>query len=86
MTLENTLPAAMAAVLLTGHGGLDKLAYRTDVPVPRPAPGKVVVKVIACGMNNTDVWVGRDAYGTEESAMAKDFVGKLVVVPDAVAA
>ncbi len=41
----------MAAVLLTGHGGLDKLVYRTDVPVPTPAPGEVLVKVSACGMN-----------------------------------
>jgi NADPH:quinone reductase-like Zn-dependent oxidoreductase len=70
MTLENTLPATMAAVLLTGHGGLDKLAYRTDVPVPKPAPGEVVVKVTACGMNNTDVWVRQGAYGTEEDAAA----------------
>jgi NADPH:quinone reductase-like Zn-dependent oxidoreductase len=57
-------------VLLTGHGDLDKLVYRTDVPVPKPAPGEVVVKVAACGMNNTDVWVRKGAYGTEEDAAA----------------
>lgn len=45
------LPVTMAAVLLTSHGGLDKLAYRTDVAVPKPAPGEVLVKVTACGMN-----------------------------------
>ncbi|MBN9245496.1 MAG: alcohol dehydrogenase family protein [Mesorhizobium sp.] len=60
----------MAAVQLTGHGGLEKLVYRTDVPVPSPAPGEVVVKVTACGMNNTDVWVRQGAYGTEEDAAA----------------
>jgi NADPH:quinone reductase-like Zn-dependent oxidoreductase len=60
----------MAAVLLTGHGGLDKLEYRTDVPVPSPAPGEVLVEVTACGMNNTDVWVRQGAYGTEEDAAA----------------
>jgi NADPH:quinone reductase-like Zn-dependent oxidoreductase len=60
----------MAAVLLTGHGGLDKLEYRTDVPVPSPAPGEVLVEVMACGMNNTDVWVRQGAYGTEEDAAA----------------
>jgi NADPH:quinone reductase-like Zn-dependent oxidoreductase len=31
----------MRAVLLTGHGGMDKLVYRTDVAVPRPAAGEV---------------------------------------------
>lgn len=60
----------MAAVLLTGHGGLDKLVYRTDAPVPKPAPGEVLIKVTACGMNNTDVWVRLGAYGTEDDANA----------------
>jgi NADPH:quinone reductase-like Zn-dependent oxidoreductase len=45
----------MAAVLLVGHGGLDKLEYRTDVPVPRPAAGEVLIRVAAAGVNNTDV-------------------------------
>jgi NADPH:quinone reductase-like Zn-dependent oxidoreductase len=49
------LPDMMAAVLLTGHGGLDKLDYRTDVPVPRPAMGEVLIRVAAAGINNTDV-------------------------------
>lgn len=60
----------MAAVFLTGHGGLDKLQYRTDVPTPRPAPDEVVIKVTACGMNNTDVWVRQGAYGTEADPAA----------------
>ena len=45
----------MRAVVLTGHGGLDKLEYREDWPVPQPGPGEVIVKVGACGLNNTDV-------------------------------
>ena len=49
------LPPTMRAVVLTGHGGLDKLAYREDWPTPRPGPGEVVVKVGACGLNNTDI-------------------------------
>ena len=32
------IPETMHAVVLTGHGGPDQLVYRTDVPVPRPAP------------------------------------------------
>jgi NADPH:quinone reductase-like Zn-dependent oxidoreductase len=61
-----TTPDTMAAVLLTGHGGLDRLEYRTDVPVPQPGPGEVLLRVSACGMNNTDVWVREGAYGLEE--------------------
>jgi NADPH:quinone reductase-like Zn-dependent oxidoreductase len=45
----------MAAVLLTGHGGLEKLEYRRDVPVPRPGRGEVLIRVAAAGINNTDV-------------------------------
>ena len=30
------IPNTMAAVLLTGHGGLDKLEYVEDFPVPIP--------------------------------------------------
>jgi NADPH:quinone reductase-like Zn-dependent oxidoreductase len=50
-----TLPDTMAAVLLTGHGGHEMLEYRTDVPVPRPGPSEVLVRVRACGLNNTDI-------------------------------
>ncbi len=45
----------MAAVLLTGHGGFDKLAYRDDVPVPMPRRGEVLIRVGAAGVNNTDI-------------------------------
>jgi NADPH:quinone reductase-like Zn-dependent oxidoreductase len=66
MTAKNDLPAKMAAVQLTGHGGLDKLVYRDDVARPEPAAGEVLIAVSACGMNNTDVWVRQGAYGTED--------------------
>ena len=68
--MPNSIPATMHAVLLTGHGGLDKLVYRTDVPVPKPAPGEVQIEVSACGMNNTDVWVRLGSYGTDEDPNA----------------
>ena len=45
----------MAAARLTGHGGLDRIEYRTDVPVPAPGPGEVLIRVAAAGVNNTDV-------------------------------
>ena len=45
----------MRAVILTGHGDLDKYEYRTDWPKPVPGAGEVLIRVRACGMNNTDV-------------------------------
>ena len=45
----------MRAVVLTGHGGIDKLEFRDDVARPRPAEGEVLIDVGACGLNNTDI-------------------------------
>jgi len=53
--MQPEISDTMAAVLLTGHGGFDKLVYRTDVPVPRPAEGGVLIRVHAAGVNNTDI-------------------------------
>ena len=63
-----TVPRSMRAVLLTRHGGLDRLSVREDVPVPVPGPGQVLVAVDACGLNNTDVntrtaWYSADVTG-----------------------
>jgi NADPH:quinone reductase-like Zn-dependent oxidoreductase len=63
------LPETMKAVVLTGHGGLDKLQYR-DCPLPLPAAAEVLIEVHACGMNNTDVWVRQGAYGTDDDPQA----------------
>ena len=49
------LPKTMHAVQLMGHGGLDKLVYRSDVPVPVPDPDEVLIRVTAAGVNNTDI-------------------------------
>lgn len=45
----------MQAVVLTGHGGYDRLEYRSDVPVPEPKPGEVLIRVGAAAVNNTDI-------------------------------
>lgn len=60
----------MKAVLLTGHGGPEKLEYRQDVPIPEPAEGEVLVEVGATGVNNTDLWTRRGAYGSEDDPQA----------------
>ena len=46
--------STMKAVVTTGNGGYDKLVYR-DVPVPVPGPGEVLIKVLAAGVNNTEI-------------------------------
>ena len=50
-----TIPDTMQAMVLTGHGDLDAYEWHEAWPTPQPAPGEVLVKVGACGLNNTDV-------------------------------
>lgn len=55
MMTKAALPDQMTAVLLTGHGGIDKLELRHDVPLPQPGKGEVLIRVAAAGINNTDI-------------------------------
>lgn len=49
------LPSKMTAVQLVGHGGLEMLVYRDDVPVSTPRSDEVLIHVAAAGVNNTDI-------------------------------
>ena len=50
-----SVPRTMKAVVLTGHGGFERLEYRDDVPVPGLRPDEVLVRIAAAGVNNTDI-------------------------------
>lgn len=45
----------MRAFVLKDYGGLDQLQWHTDWPVPEPGAHEVLIKVHACGLNNTDI-------------------------------
>lgn len=45
---------AMNAVVTTGTGGYEKLEYRR-VTIPVAGPGEVLLKVLAAGVNNTEI-------------------------------
>ena len=53
--MQDSIPELMQAVLLTGHGGLENLQYRSDIAVPKPGPKEVLIRVSAAGINNTDI-------------------------------
>ena len=44
----------MMAVVTTGNGGYNKLVYKA-VPVPKPQAGEVLLRVLAAGVNNTEI-------------------------------
>ncbi|MEP0944079.1 MAG: alcohol dehydrogenase family protein [Rhizobiaceae bacterium] len=49
------MTTTMKAFVLTGHGELDQLVWHENWPRPEPGPDDVLIKVHACGLNNTDV-------------------------------
>lgn len=49
------LPSTMQAIILTGHGGPDRLELRSDWPVPAYGSDDVLIRVGAAGVNNTDI-------------------------------
>lgn len=69
--------STMMAVVTTGNGGYDKLVFR-EVPVPSLEPGEVLLKVLAAGVNNTEInprlgWYSSSvATGTEDAARSAE--------------
>ncbi|HVM83856.1 MAG TPA: zinc-binding dehydrogenase [Candidatus Binatia bacterium] len=66
------IPPFMQGVQLVGHGGPEKLVWNERIPTPLPAPGRVLVRVLAAGVNNTDIntrigWYSKSvSVGTQE--------------------
>ncbi|PPB79823.1 NADPH:quinone reductase-like Zn-dependent oxidoreductase [Albidovulum inexpectatum] len=63
----------MFGVVLTGHGGPEKLEWRDDLPRPEPGPGEVLVRVRASAVNNTDIntrvgWYSRKGNAAEDAS------------------
>ena len=70
---SDSIPDTMAAMLLTGHGGLDKLVYQQDVPTPQPGSGQVLVRVTATAKNNTDRKAREGLYPTKDKTETTSF-------------
>lgn len=72
------LPQTMKAMVLTGHGGLEKLKWREDVPLPRPGTGEVLIRVGASAVNNTDIntrtgWYSKSVRGDTASGATEGY-------------
>lgn len=65
-------PSTMRAVLLTGHGGYDKLDYRTDVPVPKLRSGEIKPLV-------AQTFALAEIEQAQETFLKKAHIGKIVL-------
>lgn len=67
----------MKAIVTTGNGGYDRLVYK-EVPIPEIGQGEVLIKVLAAGVNNTEIntrlgWYSSSVNGsTNEISDSKD--------------
>ena len=75
---QPSIPSTMTAAVLTGHGGLEKLEIRHDMPTPQPAADEVLIHVAAAGVNNTDIntriaWYSKSVRGETNEGGAEGF-------------
>lgn len=87
---DQPLPSQMKAMVTMGHGGYEQLVYR-DVPLPAMRDGEVLLRVLAAGINNTDInsrvgWYGAGWSGATPFPLIQgaDCCGEVVAIsPDA---
>ncbi|MEM7286155.1 MAG: zinc-binding dehydrogenase [Actinomycetota bacterium] len=63
--------STMTAVVTVGNGGFEMLEIRR-VPVPRPEVGEVLVRVLAAGINNTEINTRLGWYSSSVTASTDD--------------
>ena len=54
MASSTDIPKTMKAIVMDKLGGSDVLEYKSDVPVPEPTPGWMLVKNDFIGINYID--------------------------------
>lgn len=69
---KHAIPETMKAMVLTGHGDVDKLKYQ-DISTPEPKRGEVLVKVTATAKNNTDRKAREGLYPTKDKGDVTSF-------------
>lgn len=56
--MATQIPKTMKGVVIEKTGGVEVLQYKTDLPVPTPKEGEVLVKNDFIGINYIDTYVG----------------------------
>lgn len=70
-------PSRMSGILLTGHGGPERLVWSDDIPLPQPGEGEVLVQVLAAGVNATDINTRKGWYARADAPEAGGWAGAI---------
>jgi NADPH:quinone reductase len=54
---SHSIPKTMKGVLIEKTGGVEVLEYKTDLPVPEPKEGEILVKNDYIGINYIDTYL-----------------------------
>jgi len=82
-----TIPQAMRAAFIRATGGVERIEVG-DLPVPRPGPTDVLVRMEASEVNHVDLFVRSGAYRTHTPfpfVIGRDLLGTVVEVGKGVA-
>lgn len=74
----------MKAVLLHGYGGVEQLRYE-DAPMPEPAPGEVLVRVLSTSVNPIDYKIRSGAFKNQmplelPAVLGRDVAGEVTAL------
>ena len=64
--------SSMLAVVTRGNGGFEQLDY-CSVPIPKPRNGEVLLRVLAAGINNTEINTRLGWYSSSVSGSTDEF-------------
>jgi len=56
MATSYEVPKTMKGVIVEQTGGVEVLQYKTDIPIPTPKEGEILVKNEVCGINFIDTY------------------------------
>ncbi len=81
--------STMRGVTIGRHGGPEVLELRADLPRPAPAPGEILVRVAATGVNHVDQVVRRGYPGIPvrlPHTLGGDIAGRVAALGEGVEA
>jgi NADPH2:quinone reductase len=60
---SSSIPKTMKGVIMEKNGGTEVLQYKTDLPVPEPKEGQILIKNDFVGINFIDTYVPKKTIG-----------------------